>query len=293
MSLDCAKPVGIVCHDAGGANQIIAMLRGESLEQVVVYVEGPARSLWSLAFPQHPLTNSLEALLSRVSCMITGTGWASSLEHDARKGARRRGIHSIAVLDHWTNYTERFVRGQETVFPDELWVVDQYAEQLARRLFPGTAVRRQKDHYAEQQLEGIAPISVGTPNELLYLLEPARSDWGKHQPGEFQALAFFLSCVPKLGLPENTLIRLRPHPSDPVGKYDAFLGEAKGIHVTLDVGSLAEAISRSRWVAGCQTYAMTLALKAGRVVYGSLPAWAPPCALPHEDIIDLKGMTTS
>ena len=293
VSIDCSNPIGIVCHDAGGANQIIAMLRGKRLENVIVYVEGPAHSLWNLAFPHHPPAGSLDALISMVPSIITGTGWASSLEHDARKAARSRGVRSIAVLDHWTNYTERFVRRQETVLPDEIWVVDSYAEQLAIRLFPGTPVRRQKDYYAEQQLEEIAPISAATPNELLYLLEPARSDWGRNQPGEFQALQFFLSCVPQLGLPEGTLLRLRPHPSDPPGKYDAFLGEARGIQVTLASGSLADAISRSRWVAGCQTYAMTLALRAGRVVYGSLPAWAPACSLPHEDIICLKGMTSS
>lgn len=288
VAIDWSKPIGIVCHDAGGANQIIAMLRGQSLEQVSAYVEGPARSLWNLAFPQHPPVSALEALVSRASSIITGTGWASSLEHDARRAAKRQGIRSIAVLDHWTNYAERFNRNGETVLPDEIWVVDQYAEQLVRRLFPEIIVRLHKDCYAEQQIKGIAPISVTTPNEILYLLEPARSEWGRGEPGEFQALRFFLASLPQLGLPEGTSIRLRPHPSDPPGKYDAFLGRVDGAQVSYASGTLAEALSRSRWVAGCQTYAMTLALRAGRVVYGSLPPWAPSCALPHENIVHLK-----
>lgn len=288
VAIDWSKPIGIVCHDAGGANQIIAMLRGQSLEQVSAYMDGPARSLWSLAFPKHPPVSALEALVSRASSIITGTGWASSLEHDARRAAKRQGIRSIAVLDHWTNYAERFNRDGETVLPDEIWVVDQYAEQLVRRLFPEIIVRLHKDCYAEQQIKGIAPISVTTPNELLYLLEPARSEWGRGEPGEFQALRFFLASLPQLGLPEGTSIRLRPHPSDPLGKYDAFLGQVDGAQVSYASGTLAEALSRSRWVAGCQTYAMTLALRAGRVVYGSLPPWAPSCALPHENIVHLK-----
>jgi len=293
VAIDCSKPIGIVCHDAGGANQIIAMLRGQSLEQVSAYVEGPARSLWNQTFPKHPPTGTLEAVVSTVACIITGTGWASALEHDARKAANNRRIRSIAVLDHWTNYAERFSRNGETVLPDEIWVVDRYAEQLARSLFPEIMVRRHKDCYAEQQIEGIAPITGTTPNELLYLLEPARSEWGRGEPGEFQALRFFLDCLPQLDLPQGTSICLRPHPSDPPGKYDAFLGLVGGIQVRLASGSLADAISRSRWVAGCQTYAMTLALRVGRAVYGSLPPWAPACALPHENIVHLKTRVSS
>lgn len=293
VAIDWSKPIGIVCHDAGGANQIIAMLRGQSLEQVSAYVEGPARSLWNLAFPKHPPVSALEALVSKASSIMTGTGWASSLEHDARRAAKRQGIRSIAVLDHWTNYAERFSREGETVLPDEIWVVDRYAEQLVRRLFPDIMVRLHKDYYAEQQIEGITPISVTTPNELLYLLEPARSEWGRGEPGEFQALRFFLDCLPQLGLPQGTSICLRPHPSDPPGKYDAFLGQVAGVQVRLASGSLADAISRSRWVAGCQTYAMTLALRVGRAVYGSLPPWAPSCALPHENIVHLKTRVSS
>ena len=58
----------------------------------------------------------------------------------------------------------------------------------------------------------------------------------------------------------------------------------------IDKGSLSDALSRAKWVAGCQTYAMTLALKAGRIVFGTLPPWAPVCVLPHEGIIHLKDM---
>jgi hypothetical protein len=214
------------------------------------------------------------------------------LEHDARKAAKRQGIRSIAVLDHWTNYVERFNRDGETVLPDEIWVVDRYAEQLARRLFPEIMVSRHKDCYAEQQIEGITPVSATTPNEILYLLEPARSEWGRGEPGEFQALRFFLACLPQLSLPEVTSICLRPHPSDPPGKYDAFLGQVGGVQISHAPGTLAEALSRSRWVAGCQTYAMTLALRAGRAVYGTLPPWAPPCVLPHEGIVHLKDVVS-
>jgi hypothetical protein len=199
-------------------------------------------------------------------------------------------VRSVAVLDHWTNYRERFVRDGLEVLPDEIWVVDEYAEHLARQLFSNTPVVLMKDCYAARDVKQILPITAETPNVLLYLLEPVRSEWGRAEQGEFQALRFFLECLPRLGLPTGTEVRLRAHPSEPADKYDAFLSKDASYPVRMAAGSLAEEISGSRWVAGCQTYAMTLALRAGRQVFGSLPSWAPACVLPHQGIVHLRDL---
>lgn len=285
---DLLPPVGIVCHDAGGANQILSMCEEPALAGALGYVEGPARNLWQNALPGNDLAPSLAELLARIGTLLTGTGWASDLEFTARELARAQGIRSIAVLDHWTNYRERFERRGRTVLPDELWVVDDYALNIARQVFPGMAIRLKPDRYAEHAAARIGPVTAEHARELVYLLEPARSDWGRGEAGEFQALRYFLDRLPQLGLPSGTTIRLRPHPSDPPGKYDAFIGEAGQWRILPDTGDLIQALSRARWVAGCQTYAMTLALRAGRTVYCSLPPWAPACVLPHAGLVHLK-----
>lgn len=289
---DLAKPIGVVCHDAGGANQILAMLDKSDLDRVNAYMEGPAAELWRKTFPKVGMTTGLSELLADTATLITGTGWASDLEHNARRAASERGVRSIAVLDHWTNYSERFFRNEETILPDEIWVVDANALAIARQTFPSLQITLQPDHYAEQQISNILPVTATSKNELLYLLEPARSTWGRNDLGEFQALRFFFERLPLLGLPGDTVIRLRPHPSDPPGKYDEFLSSAGQPHILMDSGSLAEAISKARWVAGCQTYAIALALRTGRTVYCSLPPWAPACALPHAELIHLKDLPT-
>ena len=281
-------PVGIVCHDAGGANQILAMCAADDFSDAKAYFEGPALVSWSKSPAVVSLTASLEALLPASKTLITGTGWASSLEHNARIAARKLGIRSIAVLDHWTNYRERFIRDDSEILPDELWVVDDYAMKIAHRTFPALPIRRREDRYAEEETRRILPVSAIDGNELLYLLEPARSDWGGSESGEYQALRYFIACLPQLGLPTDTTIRLRPHPSDPPGKYDAFYDAGDTWQVLPSVGNLTEALSKAIWVAGCQTYALTLALKAGRTVYCSLPPWAPSCMLPHAGLIHLK-----
>jgi hypothetical protein len=236
-----------------------------------------------------PITHDF-SWLSQVSFLITGTGWASNLEFEARRLAKQIGLHSIAVLDHWSNYEERFSREGEIVLPDELWVVDSYAEELAHKAFPQVPVFHKPNSYAEYEAGLIAPITDSTPNNLLYLLEPIRLDWRQDEPGEYQALRYFLECLPRIGLPSGMVVYLRCHPSESPQKYAAFLNERRDFPVRMSSGTLAHELSASRWVAGCQTYAMTIALRAGRRVFCTLPPWAPVCVLPHQGIVHLRDL---
>jgi hypothetical protein len=292
VTVDFSEPLAVVCHDAGGANQILAMLRAWNPCAVRAYLDGPALQLWRKSAQDGVLCDNVEATLDGVATLISGTGWGSDLDHEARKAARTRGVRSIAVLDNWVNYRERFVRGGEMVLPDEIWVVDEYAMAMAAAAFPSVTIRQKRDVYADEQLRGIAPPPDVGDAELLYLLEPARSNWSRNEPGEFQALRYFLARFTRLNLPPELIIRLRPHPSDDPAKYDEFLGSCGACRIVLDSGNLAASMSRARWVAGCQTYALTLALRSGRKVFCTLPPWAPPCTLPHAGLVHVKLIDT-
>lgn len=282
------RPLAIVCHDAGGANQIQAMVAAGDLRPDVLLLDGPARQSWKNPWASSRRADHPEEALRGIRTLVTGTGWGAHLEHHARNLARKMGIFSVTVLDHWINYASRFEGDGHRVLPDLLWVVDEYARRIAAETFPGIPIEIRPDRYAEQQLREIRALSPRTPNEFLYLLEPVRSAWGRTEAGEFQALEFFLENLPALALPTKTQIFLRPHPSDPPRKYEKYLGTEHAHELGEDQRTLAQALSASRWVAGCQTYAMTLALKAGRTVICTLPPWAPPCALPHDGIVHLK-----
>ena len=128
--IDESKKFAVVCNDAGGANLIIAWLKKRNLN-VRPLVTGPARRLWKAAYPNSIIFNSLEEALDGTNFLIAGTGWASDLEFQAIKYAKLRNIYSIAVLDHWVNYQDRFVRCNITIYPNEIWVTDEYAYRLA------------------------------------------------------------------------------------------------------------------------------------------------------------------
>jgi hypothetical protein len=289
-------PFAVVCHDAGAANLILAwLLAAGRVPDCRPVMEGPARALWLRLIPDGPALLPLSAALAASVAVLTGTGWASDLEHNARRQARAVGLPCVAVLDHYTNYRARFVRDGVLLLPDRLWVADDEAQQLAATLLPEVPVERLANSYLAQQAAAIAPIPRERPT-LLYVLEPLRDDFGRGQPGELQALDFFMEHRRVLRLPDEPPIRLRPHPSEPIDKYRDWLirYQSQGLDIDIDPApDLAGAISQAAWVAGCQSFALVVALAAGRAAICTLPPWAPPCALPHRQLVQLKDCLVS
>lgn len=278
-------PTAVVCHDAGAANLIVAWLKEIGLNGIRAYMSGPAKKIWQNSFPKHYLCNSLDEVLSDAASLISGTGWSSDVEYEARLLARARGIYTVGVLDHWVNYSERFIRGGRIILPDEIWVYDNYAFTIAQEQFPDADIRILENLYLNEQLNLIG----SAPNSgcALYVLEPVRSDWGKGGQGEFQALDFALSKIDDLSLGRIKSILLRPHPSETFEKYSHYL--SKDSRISFDTSfNLSEAISNSDIVIGVESFALVVALEAGRAVYSSLPPWAPSLRLPNPGIKQIR-----
>ena len=287
------SPLAVVCHDAGAANHILAWLREASTSQLYPCLGGPAAHLWHAVFGPSPAT-SVEQALENARVLLSGTGWASDLEHLARRLARQKGIRSIAVIDHWTNYRERFVRDGEEILPDEIWVSDAHAKQLATATFPNIPVTQLPNLYIENLVRDVHRLKSSSPDRtcdhLLYVLEPIRQAWGPlPQPGEFIALDYFAANVDHISTSKTLKIRLRPHPSDPLGKYDAWMARNAHLPLTIETSStLKESLAWASIVVGCQTYAMVLGLAMEYTVFSSIPPFVPPCVLPHTKIIHLS-----
>lgn len=283
-------PVTVVCHDAGAANLIISWLVAMPWLHAALrpVMQGPAVPLWRQAFPSLPSIEDLQVALAGSCSVLSGTGWSSKLEHEARRLAAEAGLYSIAVIDHWVNYPERFIRDGRCILPDQIWVSDAHAARIARDHFAGIPITQLPNLYLDGLSQQVCALSSHAAGDVLYLCEPARSDWGRGVPGEFQALDFFAGHAALAGIPDSVRVRLRLHPSEPEGKYDAWIA-AHGPVFTLDKSaSLAEAMRGARWVAGCESFAMNVALQAGRDVISVLPPWAPEFRLPQSGIRQLR-----
>jgi len=294
---ELTSPLAMAAHDAGAANLIIGWLRGRGDIDVRTCLAGPAVDLWTAAFGKPQILLLTEALRGAAT-LLSGTSYASDLEHQARALAKERGIHSIGVIDHWVNYPSRFRRDGISVLPDEIWVADEDALNLAISCFPEIAVRQQPNLYLADLVAQVRAADCeprpSAVRRVLYVLEPIRHAWTEGgEAGEFQALDYFLLCGRQIGLDGTTEICLRPHPSDPLGKYEEFFVRHADWNLCIDANAcLAQSIAWADTVVGCETNAMVVGLASGRRVISTLPPHAPRCRLPMKGIIHLRDLST-
>lgn len=293
--------IGVVSHDAGGAEVVSSYIRRQGVEYVAT-LEGPATRVFARklgAVPAHDLNDTIR----RSAWLLCGTSWQSDLEWRAIALAREAGKHTVVFLDHWVNYRERFDRDGKTCWPDEIWVGDEQGLAMARRLFDGLSLAVSlvpNPYFADihEELRAaetrLGARAAGGSSRVLFVSEPiaehARVRFGNERHWgytEFEALSYFLENVAVLGVGGERVV-LRPHPSELAGKYARIL-EVQAPHVTLSDGRpLVEEIAESDVVVGCNSMAMVIGLLARKRVLSCIPPGGAPCVLPQTEIESIR-----
>ena len=295
---DLPAPVVVCCHDAGGANLLAAWVAAAPQCEIRLSAEGPAGEIFGALTPQRP-REPLPAALAAGACLLSGSGWGSDLEHNARLMARRRGIASVAVLDHWVNYRARFVRSDVEALPDAFVVTDSSAAALAKECFgDARPILLWHNDYLENEAERVRALApqppADPPSRLLVVLEPVREDWDAAEgaAAELRSLAYLMENLRALTpQPERLEIRLRPHPSEPASKYQPWVERARDARLQLSTGgALAADLAWADAVAGLHSYALVVARAAGRRALSYLPPGAPECALRYPGIERLRAL---
>jgi hypothetical protein len=241
----------------------------------------------------------LEALVERCEWLLCGTSFLSDLEWRAIGLARQAGKRCVVVLDHWVNYRQRFTRHGQWHWPDEVWVGDETAARIAREDLPELKQNLVPNAYfmdIQDEIKALAmtPRAPGEGLNILYVCEPLRDDgialygderyWGYT---EEEALTYFLSNVRVLGSGVNKIV-VRPHPQEPLGKYDWATTEFDLPLICGEKKNLFEQIAACDIVAGCATMAMVVGLLAGKRVVSCIPPGGKTVSLPQREVEDMS-----
>jgi hypothetical protein len=294
----------LAAHDAGGAEVLSSWASANPENSFRFRLEGPAVAVFGRKFG--PVGNldqaGLEMELDRdpPEMLITGTSWQSEMEGEARESARRRGIRTAAYLDHWVNYRERFGYPGPWIekLPDEIWCPDQESLEIClAEGFPPSRLQVKGNPYLDEMVAGMADEGSPAQNgSVLYVCEPIRDHMEKAHGNpmhlgydEFTALRHFFRAVSGWPTPPTRIV-IRPHPSEPPGKYDAFIREFGLLPVERSRGSsLGSEINEAEIVVGCESMALVVALKMGKKVFTSVPPEGRSCRLPFRAIGRIDG----
>ncbi len=293
MSRVRKQKIGVISHDAGGA-EILASYVAQHPSEWMFVLGGPALKIFERRLGTVKLA-SLEDALAHCDWLLCGTGWQSEWEWRAFKLGREACKRTVAFLDHWVNYRERFVRNGEEQLPDEVWVGDSMAEALARACFTAMRVTVVPNPFFEDLKREVSAMhrpraTQADGRSVLFICEnicdgALRVYGDKHYFGytEHDAIRHFLSNLDRLGEPVLRVV-MRPHPSDPPNKYDWVREEYGPLIVQGGDKPLLEEIADSDIVAGCASMAMVVGVLAQRRVICCIPPGGKPCPLPHPEI---------
>ena len=283
-------PLAVVCHDAGGANNVVTWLKDYKSE-VRACMEGPAKIIWERNFPGKKLL-PLDKVIDDANTLLSGTG-SGHIERSARIQAKKRNIKNIAVIDHWTNYEKRFISDEQELLPDLILVGDKYALDKVRKLFPSISVIQLPNSYL--QLEANLSYSerireCQTPIEnILIIGEPFK---GQIPGEEFTAIEFLMSNLNKINLSKNLVnITIRLHPSEPVDKYKFLQNKYEDLVTEFKITRNIELYKDIAWadlVVGVNSFALMISLTAGVPTMSILPPEYKKPELRHEDLMYLK-----
>ena len=222
------KLVGIVCHDAGGAEIVSSYVVRNNLA-AGYYLKGPAISIFEGKLGIIKNSDSLFDLVKKSDWLLCGTSWQSELEWGLIQEAKKQGKKVISFLDHWGNYQERFTRKKhDQNFPlnaikyclkeakissDDLEIVNSIQYLVVAGdvvdgigVYPGQEEELTSLNFTKQYDE-FAELLKEIPNHIRVFISPGNHDATRHalpQPPIFKKYAaslYDMNNVEMLGDP--------------------------------------------------------------------------------------------
>ena len=293
----------VVSHDAGGANILNALVKKYSSDfNWKVYVKGPAAKIFreranTVKYIKKNLNIKCVIELEKPDLILTGTSWASSIEIEFLKLAKKQGIRTAVFLDHWCNYRERFGYSDnwKKNLPDIVFIGDKWAYALALKAgFPEKKLRQVENPYLDDIIKDVklfpyTRVAKSKDNKIrvLYLSEPIYEHalkchgnpdyWGYTEYGIIKDLVKVKETCKGFLMK----LRIRLHPAEKKDKYKKI-----GIVVSRNKQLIRDCLW-SDIVIGSDTMGLVIGSAIGKKVISYIPNIKKTCSLPQKEIIKI------
>jgi hypothetical protein len=287
--------ISIIAHDAGGAELLSSYVIHHKDAVFIYALSGPAIKIFRRKLGV--IKNfSINEAVSKSGTIFCGTGWQSKFELKGIIAARNMNKKSIAFLDHWVNYQERFAWNDKVILPNEIWVSDNYAQKQASSLFPEIRIRLIQNYYFEDIKKEYKKVEFnkrGQSKEVAVLFVSDNID-GVIERDFFETkyllftdqeiFRYLIRHMDSLSSKVKK-VTIRPHPSElkTATKYEQVMSECKVLCKIEGKVSLLEEIANNDIIVGGDSMAMVVAMICGKEVYSCMPPGGK-YTLPFDDI---------
>lgn len=265
----------LVSNDAGATEYIAHLVLQEYTNfdwKIFAIKNSPASKIFKNLDLNYTVLNSIQELNSIEKCdlIMYGTGWQVDFQKIVEEIAQRYSIKSIAILDHWINYRERF----KFHTPKNIIVMDDVAYGLAKKTFDSkTLVVQLKFYYLEYIKSLYKSIDFEGHHSVTFISEPT-TVIAKYNHGDENAYGFTEYSVLHQLLLFFDEITIRLHPADDRDKYNDIINKYPRTKVTVIhpyEEELVETLSRSILTIGFDGMALFISYFLGIKTVSYMP----------------------
>jgi hypothetical protein len=276
----------IVSNDSAGAEILSSWVCQNPRNEYSYILGNPAERIFrkKITSFNNVEINQLINIINKFDRVMTGTSQEADIEKKAIFFAKKNKINVISILDYWVNFSKRFIDKGVFIYPDEIWVMDIYAFNNAKKELPGSNLILKNNPYIEDLLsKKILKIKDEFGPNILYVCQP----FNENGLTDIEALNYFFSMVLKLKA-DSKKVRIRVHPLESESKYEKIIEKyLKFFEIdTVSNFELSDDLNWSDWVVGMHSTALAVALEFGVKVFHCIPPNGKDCVLPHKEILN-------
>ena len=221
--------------------------------------------------------------------IYAGTSWQNKIHLDFIQYAKQLQIPSVAAMDHWVNYRERFGYPQkdwQNNKPDFITVNDKYGYKIAKR-FGFENIIKLKFYTLLKDIKRFEKQSIQEKNEILFISEPTKKVAKTHFNDEnywgFNEFDLVETTIKNLQYLQTINIKIRLHPSDEEGKYDYLHKKYKNLNITTEdpySNPLLDSVASSKVIIGVDGFVLYVAKVLGKYSISYIPNNKRECVVP-------------
>ena len=215
--------IGVVAHDAGGAEVLSAYLVVHPINNVKYFLNGPSVKIFQ---KQGLIDNEYvyeDFEYKDIDCFIISMSWGNNSTFEVLKRSKFLGIKTLLILDSWYDYSQRFGypdAGWTSFLPSEIIVVDSIAESIVYKqgLDQYCKIKKINNYHIEDLKNQYQDLNIDESRcfEILFLLAPieeAKSSKLKEFEHINTTMIEILKDVASVCNKNNITLRVRMHPS--------------------------------------------------------------------------------
>lgn len=283
------KPKILAVSNDAGASEYIAHLVLNEFDSanwlICVLPDSPAFKIFKKLKIKFKLIESIHHLpaiveLERPNIILYGTGWQIDFQGIVENLSLHYKIESIALIDHWINFKERFKNSPP---PQNIMVMDDIASELAKKNFgKNINIIQLKCHYLENTKKLFHSLDHKSANSVVFISEPT-SEIAKYNLGHENSYGFTEYSVLDQLIAYFDQIIVRLHPSDKETKYDKIIRKYPNKKITIICPyeeELVVTLSKSKLTIGFDGMALFISYYLGIKTISYMPTGTRALTIP-------------